>query len=306
MGERGISLLELVLGLLVTSILFHASSSLFRHLMVLEKSSRVEMETRQTSELIAQFLKVRLEGTKGFQNVSFKVPGTAFYSQGAGFFVQPDKNLVGEDTPGIDRIFILHRETLPAFVSLAQNFSNPSVLEIRSSNPNYKISDLFNVGNLLVLSTLKYAEVLKVVSPPAQAVNSPISINSSQGSYDFTYSETGSPVSPTQAYQAGDPVFKASLLLIGIQNGELKSQVFGSSTTHTIARGVTSFSASYHLNQAANPCGTIQTPSNSYTRNQWTDLNSGPSHSCYSRLDSLRIEYSLPSKRFAQTFGVNQ
>lgn len=242
---------------------------------------------------VQETLKKKLEGTRSFQNLAFRIPSLpGLQSIGAGFAVAPGADFQGKSSPDNDRIFIATKTELASSVKLAQEYAL-GVLVVTTSDPPANLSDLFKVGDFMVLSSPQSSEMLRVVEPLMTATTSAVTVDASKGSFAPTFQEPANSLALAGSYHAEDPVLKADIISLGmnVPTGELVEVSEQTGTVTTLEKGVSQFQVAYSLSDRDDYCKGLMTRTGTFSRADWARLNSDGNGNCYRRIQEIRLDF---------------
>jgi hypothetical protein len=288
-GNRGVSLIELVIGIALGGIVIFFGAQSLNLIGSRNKHETAMHDLESDSKNIGIFLKQKLEGGKSFQNVLLRIPAaTPLISRGPGFVIEKDKDLLGNASPGNDKIYLVSSVDTAAYTKLATAF--PPTLTVESLDTSVPVSKIFADGDLMAVTKISSTELLKIPAPTTiGTASSPFTLTAAH----FAHTLSGSGFN--YAYAAGDRIGKAQLWEIGIDNisHTLSYRIYGTSSTSVLARNIKSFQIGYNLGPETSSCPSPvgSTADDVYLRDDWDTLNTTASRTCYMRIRSVKFSF---------------
>ena len=293
--DRGLTLVEVVVGALLTALLVIMVISILKTVQNSAKLNAVKSNLGNQALAAGLFLKNKLEGTRSFQNLAMAVPGVGA-SSGTGFYVDPDplfRNVIpGPDDLVHDTIFIIVADQLNNRGRLGPPVPGQWTI---STLDGTAITPVFpGAGELIVLSRTTDSEIIHATNPPV--VSGPtLNVGTFIPTFDCTF---GGRI--TRNYVEGDYVRKATLMKVFLDpatNQLQASTVVGPGVgdpPHVIANNMTSFAISYNSFSAAgkNKLGTC--PDRTLTarvfEHDWATQNVANAQRCYLQLSLMGFD----------------
>jgi hypothetical protein len=288
-----VSLLELVVGMgLLTGIVAAVMMAFGRFSTVRSNQTRAEQVDSEL-RLIGNAMQKYLNGSRNFESPSFRIPGTTLNCKGAGFCVEPDRDFSGAPSPGNDLIYVLVRAVSATELRFSSAFAGGATLPIATTDATKNVGDDLTMGDFLVLSNIRSAELLRIAvpPPPGASIDLPLPATPQANSFAPTFtSPQGSVIRGT--YVAGDTIYKGLLLKIGLDtvSREVRSVSLSNNEVRVLGRGVSRFSLSYAFPEgsaAPDPCLALVTPNGEQARTGWGVI---ATNQCYPFVAAVRLD----------------
>jgi prepilin-type N-terminal cleavage/methylation domain-containing protein len=307
---KGFSLLELVIGLTLLAVLTGLSLNGFSSLFNQQQKQTKAIQESTDEQLLNLFLRNRLNGTKGFSNLYFHVPGQAnnFQSIGPGIFVSQTEDPVSHQLK--DTIYIVSKNSQRGELPNLGSLQLPSGI-INGVSGNLPLGS-FTDREYHIISKIQRSDMALVTvagnANPDGTFKYSYSTNSNTEIQSPTYYFNSAP-NFQQIYASGDSVTRADITKISLDDkGNLTKTDLASDLTQQIGAGTTlnQFTVEYMSHTPKAPCGNMAT-NNNYSHD-WSQVNNITSIPgvCYQYINSLRINYTLQSGRpYSYEFKVN-
>ena len=290
MNKRGISLIELVIGMALLAIVSLGAMNALGLFNTWQSKSLADDLSAEQIRLAGFNLQKFLEGTRSFQNLSFQVPAAGLSCQGTGFCVVPDTDIFGNSSSGNDLVYLVTRVPLSVDLKIV---TAPPNLQIQTTDGTTSLAQVLSAGDYLVLSSVQLSEVLQLTASPSDSSSAQIQAPSFGPTYQFGHSPGLS-----GQYVAGDFVMKARILKLGLDpaTGQLEYMDIGATTPTVVSRTVTQFSVSYALtntSQVSAACAPLLTAPGTYSRANWAGINASQ---CYPGISAVQVNYQANGK----------
>ncbi len=295
--STGFTLIEVIIGTALFGVLIFFIMYLTDQLSKWSTRSEIADRASEESRLLGLTLQTNLEGSRSFQSLSFHVPGTTLSCRGAGFCVEPDRDISGNPSVGNDLLYLAVRIPLPVELRLNAPYHGGSDLDVAAVGGGSLLSEVLNISDYLVLSRIVQSEIVQLTSsvPSTPTGILALSTTGALNSFLATDNSNGLPALES-SYTRGDFLYKAKLLKIGLDSdsGEVRVQTIGSTAVPIVAaRSVRHFAIHNRLtgsSAAPTGCASLIGPSPAFERTNWAAIQTS---NCYSAVADLRVNYTV-------------
>lgn len=331
-NTRAFSLIEMMAGLLIGGAALYGGLKAFAYFQ--KQNTRVAAKATAGTQVstIGNFLKNRFEGSKNFQKLAIRFPAvsgsfsSARTSVGPGYAVYLDTGYDNSRIPSscngkIDNINVVVAQPVAQAIKITTPPGGGSTLKIGPVSGTSTVANLFNPGELIVLSTVTASEAIFVpVSLPLPTLPTEfltdLAINAYSGSSLINGTAAGAKF--INNYVAGDYVYRAAAYQLGVDVPDgsecvgklkygLRPFIYNPALTsapQVVAEAITSFKVTPVLEATLTDCpalmpgtgGEVDLTNRSAV---WQAINSDATGKCYQALKAIKISYSF--KAFTNT-----